>query len=160
MREDEIFLRRTDQLAIQTRRNVDDLADVLGVSRASLYGYRKGQRKVTPKAWLKLEEAERRAGVTEASRALSSSHAQAAEAAGGSEEERQALFEEADEPRVKLLAEILRLRDENAALKTASVKSLEERMGRVESLLEKLVEGLEAKSAPATSLQARGRKIK
>lgn len=48
---------------MQMRRNVDDLADVLGISRASLYGYRKGQRKVSAKAWLKLEEAEREAGI-------------------------------------------------------------------------------------------------
>lgn len=113
MREDEIFLRRTDQLAIQMRQNVDDLADVLGVSRASLYGYRKGQRKISSKAWLKLEDAERRAGVTAASAAQSQRLAAAAEEAGGTEEERQARFDEMmDREKMPWVEEMNRLREE------------------------------------------------
>lgn len=108
--------------------NVQELPEVLGIGRASLFCCRTGKRPITPKTWLKLEEAERRAGVSEASATLVRSHAQAAEAAGGTEEERQARFEAADAPRVEMVAEILRLRDEVARLEAklaAARKALE-----------------------------------
>jgi len=57
------FLRRTDELAVSKRLHIDDLPDILGFSRASLYAYRAGKRSITRKAWLKLEAAERKAGV-------------------------------------------------------------------------------------------------
>jgi hypothetical protein len=122
------FLVRTDHLAARMGINVQDLPDVLGIGRASLFCCRTGKRPITPKTWLKLEEAERRAGVVAASETLVRSHAQAAEAAGGSEEQRQARFEAADAPRVALIEEINRLRDVVAELEAklaAARKALE-----------------------------------
>ena len=45
------------------RVNVEDLTEILGVSRSSLFGWRKGRRTVSSKAWRKLELAEREAGI-------------------------------------------------------------------------------------------------
>jgi len=59
----EPFLARTDALANALRVNVEDLVDVLDVSRSSLFGWRAGRRKVSNKAWAKLEAAEREAGI-------------------------------------------------------------------------------------------------
>ena len=127
MRDFEIFLRRSDKLAFQMGLNIDDLADVLGISRASLYGYRKGQRKVSNKAWAKLESAERRVNVSMASMTLLEENAALAEAAGGTEEERQERFEVADAPRAELVREIVELRQEN--------KELRKRLEAVKELL-------------------------
>lgn len=55
------FLRRTDALAVKLGLNVQDLTEIIGVSRASLFSYRSGLRRITSKAWHKLEAAERRA---------------------------------------------------------------------------------------------------
>ena len=43
--------------------NVQDLPDVLGIGRASLFCCRTGKRPITPKTWLKLAAAEREAGI-------------------------------------------------------------------------------------------------
>jgi hypothetical protein len=59
------FLRRTDYLAEKLGITLDDLPDLLGFSRASLFGYRMGKRSITRKAWLKLTEAEKAAGLLE-----------------------------------------------------------------------------------------------
>lgn len=60
---DDTFLARTDLLASTMRVNVEDLTEILGVSRSSLFGWRKGRRTVSSKAWRKLELAEREAGI-------------------------------------------------------------------------------------------------
>lgn len=43
--------------------NVQDLPDVLGIGRASLFCCRTGKRPITPKTWLKLAAAEAEAGI-------------------------------------------------------------------------------------------------
>lgn len=63
MRDFDTFSSRTDTLATSLGCGIDDLPDVLGVSRASLYGYRKGRRNISNKAWAKLEQAEQAAGI-------------------------------------------------------------------------------------------------
>ena len=62
------FLRRTDTLAARLRCNLDDLPEYLGISRASLYGYRKGHRAISGKSWRLLEAAEQAAGIEESKR--------------------------------------------------------------------------------------------
>jgi hypothetical protein len=52
-------LERTDALAKATDQSLRGLAPVLGLSVASLFGYRSGSIKISPKAWSKLEQAER-----------------------------------------------------------------------------------------------------
>jgi len=54
------FSRRTDDLAARLGVNLEDLPEVIGISRASLFCYRTGKRKISGKAWSKLDEAERR----------------------------------------------------------------------------------------------------
>ena len=44
-------------------RNVQDLPEILGIGRASLFCYRTGKRTITRKTWLKLEQAERAADI-------------------------------------------------------------------------------------------------
>ncbi len=110
------FSSRTDVLASQLGCDVGGLPELLGFSRASLFAYRSGKARITAKAWAKLEAAERRAEASEASKKLLSVHASEAEKAGGTEEERQARFEEADAPRAKLVAEIVRLREERRGI--------------------------------------------
>lgn len=58
------FLIRTDLLARKLGVNVQDLPDVIGIGRASLFCYRTGTRPITAKSWLKLEAAERAAGIS------------------------------------------------------------------------------------------------
>lgn len=60
MRDSERFLYQTDKLAAALQCGIDELPDFLGVSRASFYGYRRGQRNISGKAWAKLEAAEER----------------------------------------------------------------------------------------------------
>jgi predicted transcriptional regulator len=52
------FVNRTDQLAFRIGRNVDDLPEILGISRSMFYGYRSGSNRVSAKVWLKLSDAE------------------------------------------------------------------------------------------------------
>jgi hypothetical protein len=80
-------LRRTDDLAVRLGVNVQDLPDKIGISRASLFSYRTGNRPLTSKAWAKLEAAERAAGLGIAEAATGP--------AGGEAEEREESGEEA-----------------------------------------------------------------
>lgn len=57
------FLGRTDRLAYQKGARVEDLQGVLGISRASLFGYRSGKRKVPAKVWMKLGDEEKKVGL-------------------------------------------------------------------------------------------------
>jgi hypothetical protein len=57
------FLRRTDLLAVSKGLNVGDLIPILDLSRATLFSYRSGKRPISAKAWMKLEAAERAAGI-------------------------------------------------------------------------------------------------
>lgn len=57
------FSKRTEALALRLGVNVEDLIDVIGVSRASLFSYRTGNRPISSKAWAKLEQAEKEAGI-------------------------------------------------------------------------------------------------
>ena len=59
------FLERTDFLAAKLRVNVEELVEILGVSRSSLFGWRAGRREVSAKGWKKLEIAEGEAGLLE-----------------------------------------------------------------------------------------------
>jgi hypothetical protein len=59
----ENFLRRTDRLAEVLKKQIGELPPVVGMSRASLFGYRSGKRPLTIKAFRKLEEAEKVAGI-------------------------------------------------------------------------------------------------
>lgn len=127
------FSRRTDALAAQLRCDVGNLPEVLGFSRASLFAYRSGKARITPKAWNKLAKAERDAEIrvasTKASGALTRRLAQTAEAMGTTEEERQALFEELQErEKMPIMEEILHLRDEVKRLRTV-IKKVREALG-------------------------------
>ena len=122
------FLIRTDELSHRLGINVQDLPGFLGVGRASLFCYRTGKREISSKTWLKLEAAERAAGIgaegsapgaerqeaiAAASGALTWRLSAAAEEAGGSEEERQQRFEELlEQEKMPLVHEILRMRHE------------------------------------------------
>jgi polyhydroxyalkanoate synthesis regulator phasin len=111
------FSRRTDALAVQLGRDVGDLPEVLGFSRASLFAYRTGKARISGKAWLKLEQAERAAEIRTASNkaagALTRRLAQTAQATGTTEEEKQALFEEwMDKEKMPMVEEIIHLRAE------------------------------------------------
>lgn len=57
------FSRRTDALAARLGRDLGALPSLLGFSRASLFGYRSGKAKITPKAWSRLAQAETDAGI-------------------------------------------------------------------------------------------------
>lgn len=61
----DIFLRRTDFLANRLTCEIERLPEILGISRASLFGYRSGARPITNKAWRKLESAEKAAGINQ-----------------------------------------------------------------------------------------------
>lgn len=52
------FLERTDRLAVLKRVSLRGLAPLMGLSVASLFGYRNGSIKISNKAWGKLEECE------------------------------------------------------------------------------------------------------
>jgi len=56
------FVERTDSLADVLKCDVQDLTEILGFSRASLFAYRAGKVRITEKAWKKLEAAESKAG--------------------------------------------------------------------------------------------------
>lgn len=56
-------MRRTDALAVALGCDVQDLPEILGFSRASLFGYRSGKLNVSSKALAKLEAAELKAGI-------------------------------------------------------------------------------------------------
>jgi hypothetical protein len=58
------FVRRTDALADQVGLNLSESWRLLGISRAMLHAYRSGKNRITPKVWLKLERAERDAGIS------------------------------------------------------------------------------------------------
>jgi transcriptional regulator with XRE-family HTH domain len=59
----ELFFQRTDRLASILRLSQRDLAEKIGVSAGSYFGYRTGRNRITNKAWAKLEVAERAAGI-------------------------------------------------------------------------------------------------
>lgn len=61
--ENRLFLERTDEIARITRVSLRELAPKIGISVASLFGYRSGNIKISPKAWRKLEQAELAAGI-------------------------------------------------------------------------------------------------
>jgi len=58
-----IFLERSDKLAEIRRVSLRELAPLMGLSVASLFGYRSGAIPISNKAWRKLEEAEKAAGI-------------------------------------------------------------------------------------------------
>ena len=72
MKDNEVFLKRTDDLALKLRFNLTDLARHIDLSDGSFFGYRTGRVALSPKAWRKLEAAEQLAGI-------GSSHAPPAE---------------------------------------------------------------------------------
>jgi hypothetical protein len=53
------FLERTDRLAQKLGISLRSLAPVMGISVASLFGYRNGSIPISTKAWRKLEQVER-----------------------------------------------------------------------------------------------------
>lgn len=57
------FLHRSDILASRLSIRVEDLPPFLGVSRRTLFACRSADSAVTPKSWLKLEQAERASGL-------------------------------------------------------------------------------------------------
>ncbi len=57
------FLERTDDLAYKLRITLRELGPVIGMSTASLFGYRSGKIPLSSKAWGKLEAAEKKAGI-------------------------------------------------------------------------------------------------
>jgi transcriptional regulator with XRE-family HTH domain len=66
----ENFLERSDLLAAKLLLSQEELADFLGIGRTTLWGYRKGTRPINGKAWRKLEDAERAAGIDQVTRKL------------------------------------------------------------------------------------------
>ncbi len=63
MKDNEDFLKRTDDLALKLRINLTDLARLIDLSDGSFFGYRTGRVALSPKAWRKLESAEFEAGI-------------------------------------------------------------------------------------------------
>jgi hypothetical protein len=57
------FTRRSDQLKFSLRLTDAQLAEKIGFSRRMLHNYRSGLKPITKKAWWKLEQAEREAGI-------------------------------------------------------------------------------------------------
>jgi hypothetical protein len=57
------YQKRTDALAAKLGVDINELPDIIGVSRASLFAYRSGRNRVSQKAWAKLTEAEEVAGM-------------------------------------------------------------------------------------------------
>lgn len=57
------FLERTDMLAKNLRVSLRELAPIMELSVASLFGYRSGAIRLSVKAWRKLEAAEKAAGI-------------------------------------------------------------------------------------------------
>ena len=57
------FSQRTERLAAVMGVNIQDLPDIIGVSRRMLFGYRSGSHQVSAKALAKLEAAEEKAGI-------------------------------------------------------------------------------------------------
>jgi hypothetical protein len=58
-----VFLERTDRLAAALGVTVSELPPVISLSNGMLFAYRKGRYPISRKAWIKLEAAERAAGV-------------------------------------------------------------------------------------------------
>ena len=58
------FLRRTDLLAEKLQLRLIDLPEKIGISKAMLFAYRKGTNPISGKAWIRLEQAERAAGLS------------------------------------------------------------------------------------------------
>lgn len=58
IRSPESFLERTDRLAALNSISLRELAPILGISQASLFGYRSGKIPISAKAWSKLEAIE------------------------------------------------------------------------------------------------------
>ena len=56
-------MHRTDKLAFRLGKNIQDLPDILGISRRTLFACRVNEDTVTAKTWLKLEAAEKAAGI-------------------------------------------------------------------------------------------------
>jgi hypothetical protein len=96
------FLRRTDSLALQLGKRVEDLPPILNISRASMFGYRAGDRSITNRAWLKLESAERAARLMADEQALKK---QASERADALVEEERQLTNQANTRATALLKE-------------------------------------------------------
>lgn len=59
------FSQRTENLAEKMNLLLRDLPQVLGFSERMLFGYRSGKYPITNKAWRKLEQAERTAGIVQ-----------------------------------------------------------------------------------------------
>lgn len=57
------FLERTDRLASALGVTVSGLSGVMSLSNGMLFAYRTGKNPISKKAWLKLEAAERKAGI-------------------------------------------------------------------------------------------------
>lgn len=57
------FSRRTELLAEKLGKRLIDLPETLNISKAMLFAYRKGSYTISDKAWRKLEQAERAAGL-------------------------------------------------------------------------------------------------
>ena len=58
------FSHKTDELSLVLGVNLKELPAILGFSLRMLNGYRSGDYPITEKAWLKLEKAERAAGIS------------------------------------------------------------------------------------------------
>lgn len=57
------FSHKTDELSLFLGINLQELPELLGFSLRMLNGYRSGAYPITEKAWLKLEKAEKEAGI-------------------------------------------------------------------------------------------------
>lgn len=123
----DIFLRRTDFLAHHLKCEIERLPDMLGISRASLFGYRSGARPITNKAWRKLEAAERAAGL---------GHVRADEASQN--QVRADLISAAEKKllRVEELSDVDRLRAELSEKISALTTVITEQNKRIDALLE------------------------
>lgn len=68
MKQNEIFLNRTDALASKLRMTLRETCAFVGLSFGSFFGYRTGRVEISVKAWRKLEEAEIKAGINQVTR--------------------------------------------------------------------------------------------
>jgi hypothetical protein len=65
------FFSRTEQLASKLGVRAVDLPEIMGLSKAMLFAYRKGKYPISWRAWRKLEQAEKAAGITPETKSFS-----------------------------------------------------------------------------------------
>jgi transcriptional regulator with XRE-family HTH domain len=161
------FLNFSDRISALTRAtgwNMSEISRQIGISRAMLYTYTTGKTPISNKAWLKLEEAERAAGLGDEEMRLRNEAAERAAALVNEEKQikkdanvrvlnlrRQMLGVETDEE-----AEEIRSKYEEAQNEITQYGEIIQRIEKMESLLEKIASqmGIQANEPPDKAVSA------